>query len=126
MTTTSRYRTTLGCRAMNEARLWDLVAASQGSADPLQQGLSASSPEEIIAFDRLLDEALDQLEQEAIHMITDGSDDGFEYIRLWIVSQGRAYYEAVLRDPEQAPRDADEDQEHPDFGTAARRAYKET
>jgi hypothetical protein len=111
---------------MNEALFWDLVAVSQGSADTLKQVLSAYSREEIIAFDHLLDEALYQLDQEAIHTITDGSDDGFEYIRLWIASQGRDYYEAVLRDPQQAPLDADEDQENPDFGTAARRAYEET
>lgn len=110
---------------MNEALFWDLVAASQGSADTLKQMLSAYSREEIIAFDHLLDEALYQLDQEAIQTVTGGSDDGFEYIRLWIVSQGRDYYEAVLRDPQQAPLDADEE-ENPDFGTAARRAYEET
>ncbi len=101
------------------------MATSQGSAEKLKQVLLASSKEELIAFHRLLDVALYQLDRADIHEITNGSDDGFEYVRLWIVSQGRRYFETVLHNPQEAPHDADERQENEAFGYAAQQAYEE-
>ncbi len=72
---------------MNEELFWQIVASAQGSAEKLKQRLLACSKEELVSFHQLLDEALYQLDREEIHEITDGSDDGFEYVRLWIVSQ---------------------------------------
>jgi hypothetical protein len=114
-----------GATPMNEELFWQIVASAQGSAEKLKQRLLACSKEEMVSFHQLLDEVLYQLDREEIHEITDGSDDGFEYVRLWIVSQGRSYFEAVLQDPAQAPHDADENQENEAFGYAAREAYEE-
>lgn len=108
---------------MNEELFWQIVAASEGSAEKLKQLLLTFSREEIISFDRLLDEALYQLDREDIYEITDGSEDGFEYVRLWIVSQGRRYFETVLQNPTAAPRWAEEENEP--FGYAAQQAYEE-
>jgi hypothetical protein len=47
------------------------------------------SREVILAFDLRVDEALHQVDREDIHAVTGGSDGGFLYIRLRIVSQGR-------------------------------------
>lgn len=110
---------------MNEELFWQIVAGAQGSAEKLKRLLLACSKEEMVSFHQLLDEMLYQLDREDIHEITDGSDDGFEYIRLWIVSQGRSYFEEVLQDPTQAPRDADEEQENEAFGYAVWEAYEE-
>ena len=46
------------------------------------------------------------IDREDIHERTDGSDDGFLYCRGFIVGMGRAYYEAVLADPDRAVCDA--------------------
>ncbi len=110
---------------MTEEQFWNIVAESQGSANTLKRLLVKLPKEAIIAFDALLDEALYQLDREDIHNVTDGSDDGFEYVRLWIVSQGHQYFESVLRDPANAPHYADEEQENEAFGYAAWKAYEE-
>lgn len=110
---------------MTEKQFWSIVAEAGGSAAALRRILARCSTEEMNAFDALLDEPLYQLDREDIHEVTDGSDDGFEYVRLWIVSQGHSYFEFVLKDPKHAPHYADEEQEHEAFGSAARKAYEE-
>lgn len=110
---------------MDTEQFWQIVADAQGSASQLQQILLNYTKAEIIAFDEFLDEAMYLLDRKDIHAITDGSDDGFEYVRLWIVSQGREYVEAVLQDPAKAPHYEDEEQENELFGYAARKAYEE-
>jgi len=109
---------------MDAEQFWQIVADAQGSAPQLQQILLNSTKAEIIAFDELLDEAMYLLDRKDIHAITGGSDDGFEYVRLWMVSQGREHVEAVLQDPAKAPgQEAEEGNEA--FGYAARKAYEE-
>ena len=110
---------------MAEDQFWTLVAESGGDAHKLVGFLTGLSWEEIIAFDMRLDEAMYQLDRQDIHEITDGSDDGFEFVRLWIISRGREYFESVLRDPDNAPHFADNDEENEDFGYAATDAYEE-
>lgn len=110
---------------MGEGRFWTLVAESQGDAYRLKRLLVRLSREDILAFDMLLDDALYHLDRRDIHEITDGSDDGFLYVRLWIVSRGREYYESVLCDPEKAPHDADFAQENEEFMYVAMEAYQE-
>lgn len=111
--------------AMADDQFWTLVSESNGDAGKLKSLLKALTREEILAFDLRLDEAMFQLDRRDIHDITDGSDDGFEYVRLWIISRGRAYYESVLRDPKNAPHFADEE-ENEAFSYAALEAYEET
>jgi Protein of unknown function (DUF4240) len=110
---------------MAEARFWALVEASGGDPEMLKRLLMRLSKNDIIAFDLALDKAMYQLDREDIHDVTGGSDDGFEYIRLWIVSRGRAYFESVLADPQNAPHDAEVDEENESFGYAAMEAYDE-
>ena len=110
-----------GSTQLDEELFWHTVETAQGSAEKLKQILLTFSKEEIISFHQHLDEAMYQLDREDIHEITDGSEDGFEYARLWIVSQGRRYFEAVLHDP----NFAEEDEENEPFGYAAQEAYEE-
>jgi hypothetical protein len=109
---------------MAEGRFWALVEESGGDADGLKQLLMRLPGEDIIAFDLRLDEAMYQLDREDIHEVTDGSDDGFEYVRLWIVSRGKAYFESVLADPRNAPHWAGSDEENESFGYTAIEAYE--
>jgi hypothetical protein len=55
--------------------------------------------EELLAFDRILERKLYDIDREEIHAYTDGSDDGFLYARGFIVALGKAYYDAVNSNP---------------------------
>lgn len=75
-------------------------------APALRAQLDALPADELLAFDRILERKLYDIDREDIHERTDGSDDGFLYCRGFIVGMGRAYYEAVLADPDRAVCDA--------------------
>ncbi|HEY7020185.1 MAG TPA: aminotransferase class I/II-fold pyridoxal phosphate-dependent enzyme [Ktedonobacterales bacterium] len=104
---------------IEEDRFWALVEMSGGDADKMQSILLWFPKEDSIAFDLRLGESYSRLDRDDIHAVTGGSDDGFLYIRLWIVSQGREYYEAVLADPSKA-----QDHENEQFLYSAMDAYE--
>ena len=89
-----------GAFALQEALEGDVVAA-------LREQLDALSAAELLAFDRVLERKLYDIDRSDVHEHTDGSDDGFLYCRGFIVGVGRAYYEAVAADPERAVLDAE-------------------
>jgi hypothetical protein len=109
---------------MPEDRFWALVELSGGDAERLKTLLLALSAENIISFSLTLDDMMFALDRRDVHDVTDGSDDGFEYVRLWIISRGRAYYESVVADPHNAPQWAEADEENEGFGYAPEDAYK--
>ncbi len=65
---------------------------------------------EVIAFDRILEKRLYNLDREDIYEVTDGAeevsdesmDDRFLHERGFIVIMGEKYYRAVLNDPKKA------------------------
>lgn len=91
----------------------------------LRDQLDALPAGELLAFDRILERKLYDIDRADIHERTDGSDDGFLYCRGFIVGMGRAYYEAVLANPDRAICDAECEQvcylswhlHHEKFGT---------
>jgi hypothetical protein len=98
---------------VDQDRFWELVEAAgavadggcQGQAIQLAAMLEQLSAEEIIAFERhsvrLLDEADRWDLWGAAYQINSGcSDDGFVYFRGWLLTQGRAIWEAALEDPD--------------------------
>jgi hypothetical protein len=91
----------------------DAEAASEalGSAvvPALRKALAGLSRDELIAFDRILERKLYDLDRADVQAQTDGSDDGFLYARGYIVGLGRPYYEAVLADPKKAFTDMEEE-----------------
>ena len=107
---------------MEEDRFWALVELSGGDADKMQSILLSFPKEDSIAFNLRLYEIVEQLDRDDIHDVTGGSADGFEYVRLWIISRGRTYYESVIADPHNAPQWGDEENE--DFGYVAEDAYE--
>jgi hypothetical protein len=78
--------------------------------------------EQINAFYLRLEEVLERLDRKDIHAVTGGSNDGFLDARLWIVSRGREYYEAMLADPSKG-EDA-EDKDNFEFCLSAMDAYE--
>jgi hypothetical protein len=93
-------------------RFWAIIArAAAADQDPdahmeaLGAELRKLALDEIIAFEvafrRYLNEAYTWDLWGAAFVIHGGcSDDGFEYFRRWLVTRGRAVYEAALRDPD--------------------------
>ena len=99
---------------MDLDRFWQLIEASGRQTDDCEEQaamltdrLELLEPEEIAAFDDLLTDRLRESyrwDLWAVAYIINGgcSDDGFDYFRGWVIAQGRAFFEAVLRTPEWA------------------------
>ncbi len=98
---------------MNNDQFWNLIAQSrQDAADDIEEQcaalaelLSSLSREELIAFDTLYRDRLDQAYHwdlwAAAYILNGGcSDDIFDYFCDWLIAQGREAYEAALRQPE--------------------------
>ena len=88
---------------LSAGRAYALQEALEEEVAPaLREQLDALSADELLAFDRILERKLYDLDRADIHERTDGSDDGFLYCRGFIVGMGRAYYEAVRANPDVA------------------------
>jgi hypothetical protein len=109
---------------MEDNRVWALVELSGGDAEQLKTILLTLPAEDICAFSLTLDDLMRVLDRRDIHDMTDGFDDGCEYMRLWIISRGRAYCESVAADPHNAPRWGGAEEENEMFGYAPEDAYK--
>lgn len=64
--------------------------------------LDELSQDDLLAFDRILERKLYDIDREDVHEHTDGSDDGFLYCRGFIVAMGQRYYDAVNAEPSNA------------------------
>jgi hypothetical protein len=73
-------------------QLEEVIAALRGQLDQL-------SAKELLAFDRILERKLYDIDRAEIQEHTDGSDDGFLYARGFIVAAGKGYYDAVNARP---------------------------
>jgi hypothetical protein len=89
---------------------------SEDQAEELQEALEEVIPalhaqldqlpaEELLAFDRILERKLYDIDRAEIQEYTDGSDDGFLYARGFIVAAGKRYYDAVNARPATAMMD---------------------
>ncbi len=107
---------------MDEQSFWQLIASAKESAhgdidaeiDALTHSLERRDAGEIEQYakvmDRLMARAYTWDLWAAAYIINGGcSDDGFEYFRAWLISQGRDVFEAALRNPETLVDIADPD-----------------
>lgn len=100
---------------MDLSELWDLIETAREEADDpddadsvaaaLTRALSETRPETIEAFDaalgRLVAESYRTDLWAAAYLINGGaSDDGFDYFRGWLVTQGRDVFEAAVAEPD--------------------------
>src|ERR1043165_7575160 len=125
---------------MDEAQFWKIIKQAKSNADgeieeiaeEVRSQLSELPAAEIQAFDELLrikrNAAYTWKLWGAAYLINGGcSDDGFEYFRGWLVSQGQKVYEAALADPDSLAKVADpENDQHEceDILYVAMRAYE--
>ena len=126
---------------MDEAQFWSIIEAGgkKALADPdrqlavVRKQLAKLPPEEVRAFDKLFEQkrvaAYTWDLWGAAYLINGGcSDDGFHYFRAWLISRGRAVYEAAVTDPDTLAGKTDpdrDDYEFEEFGYAAREVYEE-
>ncbi|MEQ8458993.1 MAG: DUF4240 domain-containing protein [Sandaracinaceae bacterium] len=86
---------------------WEVSESAELMLGALRSKLAQLPQEELLAFDRILERSLHEIDREEIHEVTEGSDDGFLYCRGFIVAVGRTYYAAVRKDARWAVVDAE-------------------
>jgi hypothetical protein len=125
---------------MDEARFWSLIDASVQASPPqhiqedrLAAALDALPADDVAAFDRMF---WTQMRRAytwdlwgAAYIIHGGaSDDGFEYFRRWLVSRGKAAFEAALQNADSLaaliPVSQDEPAEFESFPSIAATVWK--
>jgi hypothetical protein len=100
---------------MDTAQFWQLIEEARGRVNDPKDGydvavqasalLAQRSPAEIVAaqqtlWDLMAASYLNPL-WAAAYLINGGcSDDGFEYFRGWLISQGQEVFERVIADPD--------------------------
>lgn len=105
---------------MNMDKFWSLIERAREGADCSEMAsrlkvlLMDLSADDVLGFQQQLWLRLNESyrwDLWAIAYIVNGgcSDDGFEYFRGWLISQGRQYFEAALRDPRCAADRAEPD-----------------
>ena len=98
---------------MDREQFWALIEAAKAAtggdckrqAAQLVAALRQRSPDDILAYDRIELELMAQSYRwdlwGAAYLINGGcSDDGFDYFRGWLLTQGRATWEAAVADPD--------------------------
>jgi Protein of unknown function (DUF4240) len=103
----NRSRQRLAEGRLSEDGAYSLEEALEEVIPALQEQLASLSADELLGFDRILEQRLYDIDRADIHERTDGSDDGFLYCRGFIVAMGRGYYEAVRANPAVAVTDAE-------------------
>ncbi len=101
----TKTRTKLAEGNLDEEKAEKLVAWLDDVIPALEKLLDELSREDLLAFDRVLERKLYDIDRMDVQEFTDGSDDGFLYARGFIVACGQAYYDAVNMDPSRALMD---------------------
>ena len=124
---------------MDDNRFWQFIDSTLSAADDpdeqeslLWDQLAALPPQEVAEFAWIFDDMINRAEHgngwEAWQEYDGvGSDDGFHDFRCWLISRGRAVYEATLRDPEcLRPHLMDEESIHcQSFGEVGKGVYEQ-
>jgi hypothetical protein len=85
----------------------ELMEAAQEMIPHLEAALKSLNQDELLAFDRIAERKLYDIDREEIQEFTDGSDDGFLYCRGFILAAGQAYYDEVNANPSRAMMNAE-------------------
>lgn len=122
---------------MDIETFWKLIEKSKrGSEDCEEQAeklgdyLAELQADEIVSFDQHFHDRLNAAYTWGLwgvaYLANGGcSDDGFEYFRAWLITQGRKRFEAALEDPESVTRYAEPDEcECEDILYVAAEAYE--
>jgi hypothetical protein len=91
----SKTREKLAEGKLSEEKAELLLEAREEVIPAIRQQLSQLPAAELLAFDRILERKLYDIDRAEVQEHTDGSDDGFLYARGFIVIAGKEYYDAV-------------------------------
>lgn len=98
---------------MKQDPFWDLIQASRSYAhvsdgyrkqiEYLIQTLAQKSVQEIIEFEKKLQDLLIEADTESLRdafekILEGGSDDRFEYAKCWLIAKGQELYEKVIHE----------------------------
>ena len=90
---------------LSEAKADALLDALEEVVPALHALLDQLSGDKLLAFDRILERKLYDIDRAEVQKYTDGSDDGFLYARGFVVAAGQKYYDAVNATPSVAMMD---------------------
>ena len=100
-----KMRQKLADRKLSEEKAEELLESLEEVIPALREQLGELSAAELLAFDRILEKKLYEIDRAEIQEHTDGSDDGFLYARGFVVAAGKGYYDAVNAKPSVALMD---------------------
>lgn len=122
---------------MTRDEFWSIIDATRSGDDPyehaeaIQNELSQRAPADILDFERHLADLLVASYTwnlwGAAYLINGGcSDDGFDYFRGWLITQGRSVFDNAVTDPDSLAdvSELEEDVECEDILCAASSAYE--
>jgi hypothetical protein len=101
----TRARQRLADGKLSEEKAAELIEALEEVIPALRGQLDRLSAPDLLAFDRILERNLYDIDRAEVQEYTDGSDDGFLYARGFIVAAGKGYYDAVNARPSIAMMD---------------------
>jgi hypothetical protein len=101
----AKARQRLADGKLSEEKAEELVEAMEEVIPALRGQLDGLSGPDLLAFDRILERKLYDIDRAGVQEYTDGSDDGFLYARGFIVAIGKGYYDAVNARPSIATMD---------------------
>jgi hypothetical protein len=90
---------------LSDEKAEELLEALEEVIPALREALDGLPADELLAFDRLLERKLYDIDRAEVQEHTDGSDDGFLYARGFVVAAGKGYYDAVNAKPSTAMAD---------------------
>jgi hypothetical protein len=95
----TKLREKLAEGKLSDEKAEELQETVQEVMPALQEMLGQLSADDLLAFDRILEQKLYDIDRAEVQEQTDGSDDGFLYARGFIVAAGKGYYDAVNANP---------------------------
>lgn len=101
----SKVRRKLAEGRLSEELSEELLESLEEVIPSLRESLSLVSAADLLAFDRILERKLYDIDRAEIQEYTGGSDDGFLYARGFVVATGKEYYDAVNANPSVAMMD---------------------
>lgn len=123
---------------MDTKRFWEIIEQAKAKAggdwesrpEQLRSILEKLTPEELISFDqqfqhKMAESYLQKL-WAAAYLLNGGcSDDGFDYFRMWLISEGQEHFEKALEDPDSLAEFATPEVELEEYSYVAREVYEE-
>jgi len=92
---------------LSEDQAYELQESVDQVIAALREQLDLLPAADLLAFDKILERKLYDIDRAEIQEHTDGSNDGFLYARGFIVAAGKAYYDGVNAKPSIALTDFD-------------------